>query len=301
MRHLPLILVLGLIACGPGEPTPPTAGGGGGIYAVNYPLQYFAERIAGEHLEIGFLAPPDVDPAFWSPEDDDIAALQDADLILLNGASYAKWLDVVTLPADRMVVTSAAFADSLLELPITVTHSHGETGSHAHTGTDFNTWLDPSLARKQAAAVLAALTAHAPEHAMDFERNAAALDADLAGLDTALRELSVGAGEIPLLASHPVYGYLAERYGWNLRAHLWEPDVMPSEKEWEDFEYTLGIHAAKWMLYEDTPAPEIAARLKDDFGVEVVVLRPCGNRPPRGDYLTEMHVGIQRLRAVFAP
>jgi hypothetical protein len=98
-----------------------------------------------------------------------------------------------------------------------------------------------------------------------------------------------------------VYGYLAKRYGWDVRAMLWEPDVMPDDEEWEDFGYTLGIHAAKWMLYEDTPTPEIAERLQDEFGVEVVVLRPCGNRPPSGDYLTEMRAGLERLRAVFTP
>ncbi|MEA3275247.1 MAG: hypothetical protein U9Q81_08160, partial [Pseudomonadota bacterium] len=35
------------------------------LYTVNYPLQYFAERIAGEHAQVVFPAPADVDPAFW--------------------------------------------------------------------------------------------------------------------------------------------------------------------------------------------------------------------------------------------
>ena len=37
------------------------------VYTVNYPLQYFAQRIAGEHAEVIFPAPSDVDPAFWQP------------------------------------------------------------------------------------------------------------------------------------------------------------------------------------------------------------------------------------------
>ncbi len=56
------------------------------IYTVNYPLAYFAERIAGDLAEIRFPAPPDVDPAFWMPGTDTIAAYQAADRILLNGA-----------------------------------------------------------------------------------------------------------------------------------------------------------------------------------------------------------------------
>ena len=37
------------------------------IYTVNYPLKYFAERIAGEHADVVFPAPADGDPAFWCP------------------------------------------------------------------------------------------------------------------------------------------------------------------------------------------------------------------------------------------
>ncbi|MDJ0776875.1 MAG: hypothetical protein QNJ85_03360 [Gammaproteobacteria bacterium] len=38
------------------------------IYTVNYPLQYFSERIAGDHAEVLFPAPGDIDPAFWKSD-----------------------------------------------------------------------------------------------------------------------------------------------------------------------------------------------------------------------------------------
>ena len=44
------------------------------VYTVNYPLQYLAQRIAGEHAEVVFPAPGDVDPAFWQPSAEDIVA-----------------------------------------------------------------------------------------------------------------------------------------------------------------------------------------------------------------------------------
>ena len=68
------------------------------VYVVNYPLQYFAERIGGEHINVVFPAPANVDPAYWMPDAPTIAAYQQADLILLNGARYAKWINKVTLP-----------------------------------------------------------------------------------------------------------------------------------------------------------------------------------------------------------
>ena len=46
------------------------------IYATNYPLQYFAMRIAGEHAIVELPVPPDVDPAFWSPKAETVALIQ---------------------------------------------------------------------------------------------------------------------------------------------------------------------------------------------------------------------------------
>jgi len=38
------------------------------VYTVNYPLKYFAQRIAGDRATVVFPAPPDVDPVFWMPD-----------------------------------------------------------------------------------------------------------------------------------------------------------------------------------------------------------------------------------------
>ncbi len=84
------------------------------VYAVNYPLQYFAERIGGNLVQVVFPAPEDVDPAFWKPDVATILAYQQADLILLNGAAYAAWVQVVSLPLSKLVNTSAAFADQYI-------------------------------------------------------------------------------------------------------------------------------------------------------------------------------------------
>ena len=35
------------------------------IYVVNYPLQYFAQRIGGDNVDVFFPAPSGVDPAYW--------------------------------------------------------------------------------------------------------------------------------------------------------------------------------------------------------------------------------------------
>ena len=106
--------LLPILLCGcsgaTAPPDTPTPGGEAGpltVYTVNYPLRYFAERIGGEAVRVSFPAPPDVDPAYWSPPPEVIAAYQQADLVLVNGAGYAGWLDRATLRRSRVIDTSA--------------------------------------------------------------------------------------------------------------------------------------------------------------------------------------------------
>lgn len=53
------------------------------VYVVNYPLQYFAERIAGQHASVVLPVPEDEDPTFWIPDPATITAYQRADPLAL--------------------------------------------------------------------------------------------------------------------------------------------------------------------------------------------------------------------------
>ena len=224
---------------------------------VNYPLQYFTSRIAGDHVEVFFPVPRAEDPAFWKPQDQDIEAYQRADLILLNGAEYEKWLPAAVLPLTRQVVTSQAFADRYVTNGEVVTHSHGPQGMHSHGLIDFNTWMDPQQAALQAQSIRDELARLLPGAAKDFDSNLRALQKDLGEIDAAIQQASAALGNSPLLGSHPVYQYAARRYGWNLKSVHWEPEEMPSEAEWQRFEKLHRDHPGKIMIWEEDPLPAL--------------------------------------------
>ena len=264
------------------------------IYTVNYPLAYFAERLAGDLARVEFPAPPDVDPAFWIPDADTVAAYQAADLILLNGAGYARWVDKVSLPASRLVNTSRAFADRYIETTGGVSHSHGPGGEHSHSGIAFTTWLDLDQAARQAEAVAKAIARKRPDAKDRVAKNLEALQGELRALDERLAAIAATAASRPLLASHPVYQYLARRYALNLESVLWEPDQPPGPRQWAALERMLGEHPARWMPWEDRPLPETANRLRG-LRVESVVFDPCANRPASGDFLSVMQDNARNL------
>jgi zinc transport system substrate-binding protein len=268
------------------------------VYVVNYPLQYFSERIGGKHINVVFPAPADVDPAYWIPDASTIAAYQQADLILLNGARYAKWINKVTLPRFRMVNTSAGFKDQYIESAEILTHSHGSEGQHAHESLAFTTWIDFSLAAKQAKAIAAALSRKRPDLRDIFQKNYAALEQDLTALDRTIKEIVSKDRSRPLVASHPVYDYFARRYGLNIKSVHWEPDEIPTNEHMMELNRILKEHPAKWMIWEGKPKKKSAERLKT-IGINSLVFNPCGNKPDQGDFLSIMRQNVKNLKPAF--
>jgi zinc transport system substrate-binding protein len=302
-RTLFATLIGVMMACGDGGPAverPSVESGSGDalmVYTVNYPLAYFAERIGNDLVEVEFPVPAHEDPAFWKPAAETIAAYQRADLILLNGAGYAKWTELAALPSSRVVDTSEGVGDRLLQFQGAVTHSHGPEGEHEHVGYAFTTWLDPEIAIQQAQVIAAAIALERPEQEADIQRRMEVLKDHLVDLDSRLQVAAEAIGDAPLLFSHPVYQYLINRYQLNGVEVHWEPDEAPDEQTWEHLKKTLENHPAKWMVWESEPQAKTVAEL-EARGIASVVFDPCGNRPEAGDYLSVMAANAAALESV---
>jgi zinc transport system substrate-binding protein len=295
-----LVVALGVVGCSKkSDQTSPRPGETGKltVYTVNYPLRYFAGRIAGEAADVVLPAPPDEDPAFWKPDAATIEAYQKADLILLNGATYAKWIAMVSMPTSKMVDTSAGFADNYVGLDDAVTHSHGPEGKHAHGNIAFTTWIDFAQAAEQARSIKDAFAKLKPDQKASFEANFTTLERELLDLDAQMLNAASKIGTEPLLVSHPVYQYWTRRYGLNVRSVHWEPDSFPDEGMWSELEKLRQEHQSSWMIWEDEPLPRISEHLKK-VGAQSVVFNPCGNRPDEGDFMTVMKSNMENLQLI---
>jgi zinc transport system substrate-binding protein len=267
------------------------------VFVVNYPLEYFASRIGGDLVEVEFPVPADVDPAYWKPDDATVVQFQQADLILLNGAGYAKWTQQVSLPESRLVDTSQSFADTLIQFDDGVVHSHGPDGDHSHRSIAFTTWLDPQLAISQADQVHKSLVELLPASKPTLDTNFQQLKAELEKLDQQLEEVAKRYHGEPILGSHPVYQYLARRCDWNMKSVHWEPEDVPTAQQWESFSKLIESHPSKWMIWEASPNQETAEKLAE-IGIFSIVFEPSGNRPDTS-YLQVMADNIQRLMTIF--
>ena len=261
------------------------------VQASSYPAYYFAQRVATDSFDVRYRVPNAVDPAFWRPGDEDLIAFQQADIILLNGATYEKWLKTVTLPRSIMLDTSKGFSDQYLESEGEV-HQHGNGIAHSHGGTAMTTWLDFALAAKQAESIAERFIVEAPADEAAIKDRLAVLKEDLEELDDRMNAIAgAWADKELIIASHPVYQYLAKAYGLTLESVEWEWSTPLGDQETAKLKALIDKNQASWMIWESNPTKDNQARIRQ-LGLEILVVSPCGNRIGDKDWLQIMRNNV---------
>lgn len=265
------------------------------VITVNYPLYYFANRIAGDLVNLKYIIPKNVDPAYWVPNENELVEYQSADIIIINGANYAKWMEDVSLPSSRIINTSLGYEEKLIYLKNLSTHSHGPEGEHEHAGYAFTTWLDFKLAIQQAEAIKNILVNKLPSEKENLEVNFESLKKDLTGLDSEMTTVATSLNDHNLMGSHPVYHYLAKGYNFEIHSLHLDSNELLSKKQLHDLKHLLHKSKTNLMLWENSPLQEIESKLSE-FKVNIAVFSPCSNAPENGDYLSVMNSNLKNLK-----
>ncbi len=264
------------------------------VIPVNYPLYYFADRIGGDLISLQYIIPADVDPAYWNPNEEELSLYQSADIILANGADYAKWMENVSLPSSRIVNTSASCKDEFLPLKNVASHSHGPEGEHQHKGFAFTTWLDFELAIKQAEEIKSILIKKLPKEKLVLEENYNKLRKDLETMNKRMLEVASQLKGVNVFGSHPVYQYLSRAYNLNIESVHFEPDVYPSDEQWKELETIVDRSRENLMLWEGYPNKKTENKFLE-LKIDIMVFDPCGNISAKGDFLSTMQDNIDRI------
>lgn len=263
------------------------------IVTVNYALQYFAERLAGEDAVVDFPVPQEVDPSFWRPSIADISAIQSADLVLLNGAGFAKWVDRVSLPRSKLVNTTAAIEDRFI-FTESITHSHGDGGEHSHEGLASYVWLDPTLAIAQSEAIAAALIRRNLVPEEDVTARLADLRKDLEALDADAQATLSKFQNVAIVATHPRYQYLARRYGLSVSSVNWEAGAAPDDAQIDALRTLVSQTKASVLIWEAQP-PEAAFEATEALGLSNIVFSPLARADEGRSFLQTYATALAAL------
>jgi zinc/manganese transport system substrate-binding protein len=221
-----------------------------------------AQQIGGDLVAVtSILTNPDQDPHLFEASPSTARQLDTARLVILNGADYDPWM-VKLLGASRNSRRETIEVAKLL---------HREPGANPHL------WYDPETMPKLAEALSKPLEAHDPEHMRAYERNLNAFIASLAPLKAKIAALKAAYADTPATATEPVFGYMAEAIGLQMRNGNFQLAVMndtePGASDIAAFENDLRTHQVKVLFYNSQTSGPLAAKMQGiarESGVPVV-------------------------------
>ncbi|SFO49564.1 zinc transport system substrate-binding protein [Geodermatophilus obscurus] len=286
------------------------AADGVAVAAAFYPLQWAAERVGGDRVEVTSLTPPGAEPHDLELTPQDVASLSEADLVVYLEGFQAAIDEAVTEAGD-----AAWDAGQAADLSLTTTgeHSHeGETEEehaehageeeHAEEGhadeggevTDPHFWLDPTRLAAVGDALAERLAEVDPDGAATYEENAAALRGDLEALDAEMEQGLADCAVTTLVTSHDAFGYLADRYGLEVVGISGlSPSAEPSAASLAEISTLVRERGVTTVYTETLVDPAVAETVAQEAGVRTAVLDPL-------EGLTDESAGSDHLEVMRA-
>lgn len=248
-----------------------------------------ARQIGGSRVTVRALLPIGVDPHAYEPRPQDMAALTEADLVLVNGFGLEEALQPLLENAKNVVVVS----DGIRPLPF----------AEEEGGLDPHVWQDPNNVIVWARNIADAFAQADPAHADEYAANAEKYIAELTALDAWIREQ---VGQIPpsnrkLVTEHATFGYFAARYGFEQIGAV-IPSVStgasPSAQELAMLEDAIRTGGVKAVFVGSTVNPDLSRRVAEDTGIRLVFLFTDSLSPPGGGaetYLEMMRYNVNAM------
>jgi zinc transport system substrate-binding protein len=288
------------------------------VVAAFYPLQYAAERVAGEHADVTNLTQPGKEPHDLELSVRQVADVSGADLVVFEGGFQAA-VDA-TIEEDREgpsldaaeAVELHALGETAEEHAAHEDEGHEDEGhedegpdEHDHGDVDPHFWQDPLLVADLGDAIAESLAEVDPGHADDFAANAAALRTDLETLDGEFSTGLEACERDTVVVNHDAFGYLT-KYGLHLEAISGlSPDSEPTAATIAELHDLIKEHGITTVFSETLVSPRAAEAIAGDLGIETAVLDPLEGltadaEENGGDYLSVMRQNLDALKKANA-
>ncbi|PJE63461.1 hypothetical protein COU89_03215 [Candidatus Roizmanbacteria bacterium CG10_big_fil_rev_8_21_14_0_10_45_7] len=250
------------------------------VVASIYPYGFLAQAIGDDDITVSIIVPPGAEAHDFEPSPKDIALLEEADVVMANGAGIEPWLDEVQKTR------------SALQKP-TLIMAAGANDPHV--------WLDPNNMKRFAAALSSELSRIDPQQASSYKQRAVVLQKKLTALDMRMRQTLSSCEYTSAIVAHDAFGYFARTYHLDIIpiAGISHEDEPSAKKiaELIDLARSNEIHAVYFESYAD---PTLSQTLAQEVGVISLPLDPVetisDDDSTTTNYLTIMEENRKQLQ-----
>lgn len=286
------------------------------VVTTLFPYYDFIRQTAGDLVDLELVIPAGMDSHSFEPTPADMRLIQSADVLICNGGSMEAWLgDVLgAIDTDGMViVTMMDYVENLEEEIVEgmedEEHGHdhdydgnGDGHDYDHDGNgddddhsadaafagdhdeeaelDEHIWTSPVNAIILVDVIADVLAAADPQHAKNYEANAAVYQQELYEIDAGFREIVANRKRDTIVVADKFsFRYFVEEYGLNYRAAFsgCSTDTEPSAKTIAyliDLVKEMQIPA---VYYLELSSSRVADIIQEETGAEPLLLHSCHN------------------------
>jgi len=305
--------LVALVACGDDGEAGGAAQDRPQVVVTTSILGDMVSEVVGDQAEVEVVMPLGTDPHEFQTSARQVQAMVEADLLVINGAGFEEGMLDAIENAEESGTPWFAFADHVDLIAPTDQHDeeegasaggdHGEAGDeHQDGGDDPHIWTDPTRmitaveAFGERAAELDGVDAQA------VESQAAAYVADLRALDSEIERTlaAIPADQRILVTNHEVFGYFADRYGFEIVGAVIPSLTTNAEASAADLAELADVVSAERVpaiFAEATRSTQLADTLAQAVGgdVEVVELFTESLGAPGSG--AETYMGMMRTNA----
>ena len=235
-----------------------------------------AAQIGGGHVAVtSLISNPSQDPHLFEATPSAVRAIADARIVILNGADYDPWLEKLIRSApnpQRAVVSAAAVMGR-------------KPGDNPHL------WYDPATLPRVAEAIAATLTAADPAHAADYAANLATLTASFKRIDARVAALGARYKGVPVTATEPVFGPMAQAIGLTMRNERFQlammNDTEPTAHDLAEIERDLKEKRVKLLIYNSQVSELMSTRLRALAAASKIPVVPVTETLPAGQHVQD--------------
>jgi zinc/manganese transport system substrate-binding protein len=262
--------------CGGGGDDDASSQGRLRVVATTTQIEALAREVGGDLIELRGIIPAGADAHEYEPTASDLAALEDADVILRHGIGLDGWLDA-TLSAARDATVTEVTEGILLQRGEAA--HHGDEADDEDEGhdeeADPHVWFDPDNAKVMVRNIAAALAAVDPDNRDAYEANSAAYQATLVETKAQVQAII---DEIPpenrkLVTNHDAFGYFARAFGLEVVGAVipsLSTQAEPSASDTAELLDLIEAEGVRAIFAETTVNPALAQSLASDAGIAVV-------------------------------
>jgi zinc/manganese transport system substrate-binding protein len=233
-----------------------------------------AQQIGGPEVEVtSILSNPDQDPHLFEASPSVARAVSGARIVIYNGIDYDPWI-------ENLLSAAASSNRTVIDVGNLVGRRPGDNP---------HIWYDPDTVLALASKLGEDLSIADPPHQGDYKRRLTEFRQSLQPIQGKIAALRARLAGTPVTATEPVFNYLLDAIGMQVRNRRFQLAVMnnsePAADDVANFEDDLKKHRVRMLVYNSQASDPTAERMmKLARASHIPVVAVTETEPPGKNY-----------------